>query len=273
LLALSADSLYSLSFESPGLRRLDALSLGPKTEVRRTPVMLILDADIPRLAAPELAENSVTWILSEERWPQALVPGEPPRPFALGSAGAGLEVKPVLEAVWKQAGGSERLAGRWWPAPGRGERPVFMPLFADVDGNGRIDLIWNDRSGNLCVLRSERGRTDLYPGFGDVKAVQPRSEPASRPVLWLTDDVCCGAADRLHAAQLDADRLRMVWSSERFEGTISGLASLDLDGDNAFDLVVAEQIGSGTRMHLFMAIPGERTHTRGVAVSQANAKK
>jgi len=148
-----------------------------------------------------------------------------------------------------------------------------MPLFADLDGNGRIDLLWNDRRGNLCMLRSERGRTDLYPGFGDVKAVQPRSVPASRPVLWLTDDVCCGAADRLHAAQLDANRLRLVWSSERFEGPIVGLASVDLDGDSAFDLVVAEQSGPGTRLHLFMAIPGERTYARGLAVSQAASEE
>jgi hypothetical protein len=254
------------------LRRSATLALGAKIAVRRSPLLLLLDAELVKLAAPDLAGNSIAWILSEERWPRALLPAEPPRAVALGPAGAGLEIKPVLELVWKHAGGSERLASRWWPAPGRGERPVIMPVFADLDGNGRIDLLWSDRRGNLCVLRSERGRTDLYPGFGDIKAVQPRNEPASRPVLWLTDAVCCGTPDRLHAAQLDENRLRLVWSSERFEGSIVALASLDLDGDAAFDLVVAEQLRNGTRLHLFMAIPGDLTHARGLALSQAPSK-
>lgn len=272
VIALTPDSMFVLAFESPGLRRLDALPLGPKAAVRRVPTMLILDAKILRLASPDLTGDSVSWILSEERWPRALLPGAPPHPVSLGEVGAGLEIKPALESIWRHSGGPETLASRWWPAPGRGERPVILPLFADLDGNGRIDLLWNDRLGSLCIMRSERGAIDFYPGFGDVKAVQPRSDPASRPVLWLTDAGCCGAADRLHAAQLDGTRLRLVWSSEHFEGSIIALVSDDFDGDGAFDLIVAEQVPAGTRLVLLMAIPGERTLTRGLAVSSTGAK-
>jgi hypothetical protein len=121
----------------------------------------------------------------------------------------------------------------------------------------------------LLVQQSASVSLDAFRGFGDVKAIQPRNDPEARPVFWLTDPVCCGLGDRLHAAQMLERTLRVVWSSAPFAGMLTAVASLDLDADGAFDLVAAEQIAGGSRLHVYLALPDEHTPARGAALAPA----
>lgn len=265
LLSVSPDSLRILEFEHPGLRPAEVVPLGAKDLPRRAPYALLVGAETLRASKSPVPMGASLWVLSEERWPRAGVPGSEGKRLQLGPAGTGVELRPALEALWKAAGGPADLASRWWPAPGRGERPVIAPLFADLDGDGRMDLAWSDRRGTLLVQRSSATQLDSYRGFGDVKAVQPGGEAGTRTVFWLTDPVCCDLGDRLHAAQLEDDSLRLVWSSTRFTGTLTAVASHDLNGDGAFDVVAAEHCPAGTRLHVYLALPSERTAARGLA--------
>jgi hypothetical protein len=172
--------------------------------------------------------------------------------------GTGLEIRPQLEALWSATAAAPDLAGRWWPAPGRGERPVIGPLFLDLDGDARLDALWSDRRGTLRVQRSTPERLDLFRGFGDVKAAQAPPDSTQPAVLWLTDPVCCGAADRLHAARLEMRTLRLVWSSDRFAGTLAAILCSDLNGDGNVDLAVAEHVDAGSRLHVYVALPSRQ---------------
>jgi len=267
LLSVTGDSLRVLQFARPGLRPTDVVSLGPRDMPRRTAYALVLTSDVLRASGAPIPTGPSFWVLSESRWPRAISPDSDGRLLQPGPAGTGLELRPTLEALWRMAGGPPEFATRWWPAPGRGERPVFAPVFADIDGDAALDVAWSDRRGHLLVRQSAGAAHDAFRGFGDVKAVQPAAGAESRPVFWLTDPVCCGPGDRLHAAQMQERSLRVVWSSAPFVGMLTAVASLDLDGDGAFDLVAAEQTADGTRLHVYLAQAGERTTARGAAMS------
>ncbi len=251
LAAVTRDTLRVLRFESPGLRPGAALFLGPRERTSRGPYVLMLpgaSVSVREAAAPR------AWILSVERWPTA-IGGGGDRPLQLLPRGTGLELRPQLEALWTTTAAAPDLASRWWPAPGRGERPVIWPLFLDLDDDARVDALWSDRRGTLRVQRSATERLDLFRGFGDVKAAQAPADSTQPAVLWLTDPVCCGAGDRLHAAQLEKRTLRLMWSSERFAGTIAVIAGADLNGDGSPDLVVAEHVAAESRLHVYLALP------------------
>ncbi|UCE02066.1 MAG: hypothetical protein JSW67_12505 [Candidatus Latescibacterota bacterium] len=267
LLAAARDSMHCLDFDYPGLRPTQSLALGARQRRRREPYTLILVHDA--LEGAVRNERSA-WIVSDERLPQALVADGENGVQLQGSLR--LDSSRALEDLWVATRGPTPVAGSWWPSPTRGEHPVVEPLFADVDVDGHVDLMWSDARGMLHVQRVAVHRTASFPGFGDVKAVQPGRIPDSRAVLWLTDPVCCGEADRLHAAQLQDAELQLVWSSPPFDGTLVALASHDLNGDAALDLVAAEAVEDGTRFHVFLALPGESTPARGMALSQEGAR-
>jgi hypothetical protein len=91
--------------------------------------------------------------------------------------------------------------------------------------------------------------------------VQPARTSGGRGVLWLTDPVWHGESDRLHQAQLAGDELQLVWSSDPFDGTIVAVACVDLNTDGLADVVAAEAVADGTRLHAYLAFgaaPGER---------------
>jgi hypothetical protein len=269
LLAASRDSVHCLDFDYPGLRPTQSLSLGARQRTRREPYTLILVHEALEGAARNLPERSA-WIVSDERLPQALVT-DGDNGVRLQGSMRSLDSGRAFEDLWVATRGPTPMAGSWWPSPTRGDHPVVEPLFADVDVDGRVDLVWSDARGMLHVQRVAAHRTESFPGFGDVKAVQPGRTPDSRAVLWLSDPVCCGEADRLHAAQLLDAELQLVWSSQPFHGTLVALASHDLNGDAALDLVAAEALEDGTRFHVFLALPGESTPARGMALSQEGA--
>lgn len=267
LLAVGRDSLRVLQFARPGLRPSDVVAFGPRDVARRVSYALVLTADVLRASGAPTPVGPSLWILSDERWPRAIFPGSEGRPLQAGPASTGLELRPALEALWKTALAPDEFTSRWWPAPGRGERPVLAPVFADVDGDAAVDVIWNDRRGLLWVTQSTSATLESFRGFGDVKAVQPGSGAETQPVFWLTDPICCGLGDRLHAAQLQERSLRVVWSSAPFAGTLTAVASHDLDGDGAPDLVASEQTATGSRLHVFLAQAEARTPARGATVA------
>ncbi len=267
LVAVSRDSVRLLTFQHPGLRPAEPIALGPRDATRRGQYGLVLGAETLRAAGVTVPAAHNLWVLSDERWPRALGIDDAGHLALIGSAGTGLELRPALESLWKAARGPEELAARWWPAPGRGERPAFLPVFADVDGDGVLDLAWSDRRGTLQVQRSSTP-LEAFRAFGDVKTVQPSEGTDSRAVFWLTDPVFSGLGDRLLAAQLDQRSLRLVWSSEPFAAMLTALASHDLNGDGAADFVAAEQHDAGVRLHVYLALPGERTEARGSPLSQ-----
>ncbi len=262
LVAVSRDSVRLLAFRHPGLHPAEAIALGARDATRRGQSVLVLGAETLRAAGVTIPAAHDLWLLSGERWPRALGIDAAGHLTLIGSAGTGLELRPALEALWKAARGPEELAARWWPAPGRGERPAFLPVFADLDGDHALDLVWNDRRGTLQVQRSS-AQLEAFRAFGDVKTVQPSTGDDSRAIFWLTDPVFSGSRDRLLAAHLDQRSLRLVWSSEPFAGMLTALASQDLNGDGLFDLVAAEQHREGVRLHVYLATPGERTEALG----------
>src|SRR5262249_6357214 len=146
------------------------------------------------------------------------------------------ELEPALERLWTAIRApARRPDSRWWPAPGQ-LATVMSPCFVDLDADGRLDALWSSADGLLQIKLASQRSVRSYPGFGDVKAAQAGRAATARPVVWLTDPVWHGEADRLHEAQLN-DELQVVWSSEPFTGTLAALASVDLNGDGAPDLV------------------------------------
>jgi len=257
LVVVDADSIHVLRLQFPGLRVRYSAALGARARRRRDPWCAVVPTRELQAQGAELADGLV--VLGDERRPTLLQwsPGSGPEALPqLRTAGADLE--PALERLWTALRApARRPDSRWWPAPGQ-LAVVMVPCFADLDGDGRADGVWSSMEGMLQVKLAAQRVIRSYPGFGDVKAAQAPRSPSGRPVLWLTDPVWHGEPDRLHAAQLANDDLQVTWSSEPFEGTLVGLASVDLNGDGTPDLVAAEALEDGTRLHPFLAFTAGR---------------
>lgn len=267
LFAVSRDSVILLDFTYPGLQPGRTLYLGPREQASRAPYTFVLNrAMLPAGAETGFPENT-TWVLSDERGPRVFASWLDNGALRVGNAAFRPESNHGLETLWAAVHGPAQLADHWYPGPGQHDARVLWPLFADLDGDGTADLVWTDERGSLQVQRTGGRARRAFRGYGDVKAVQPSTGGAGRAVLWLTDPVCCGAPDRVHAAQLVGDEVRLAWSSQPFDGTLTAVASHDLNADGAFDLVVAEDVADGTRIHVFLALPGEQTTARGMAMS------
>lgn len=280
LVAVSPDSLQLLEFAFPGLRVTAVVPLGVVEQQRREPYACIVSgADVRAMqmrlrmdgrsnlreteSGGRTAGADTIWVLSELR---------PPRAFAVSSREKRLQVVQTspesaerwLADVWVALRAAARHRQQWWPRPGW-NRIVMVPQIGDVDLDGRLDLLWSSQNGELNIRRFAAESAQVFPGFGDVKAIQAGQLEQSKPVLWLTEAVWNNAPDRLQAAQLIGGKLQVVWRSEPFEGTLTGLASTDLNSDGAIDLVVAERQARTTRLHVYLALPGERTAARGGA--------
>jgi hypothetical protein len=276
--ALSPDSLYVMEFAYPGLRPIAAAALGIAERPQREPFAMLLARSVLRdrlaaangsgtnggPAAPRSALDDTILVLSEERVPLVFTYSSRDRSLRRRTNVSSREFEPALETLWTASRGMPRNAPLWWPRPGW-PRGVIAAEFEDVDGDGRMDAVWSDRRGDLVLRRSGAEAPQTFRGFGDVKTIQAGKRGEARTVLWLTDTVWDDDADRLYAVQLVGSKLQVVWRSERFEHTLVGLASADLNGDGAFDLVAAERLSQGTRVHVLMALPGERTAARGGA--------
>ena len=278
LVAVQRDSVRVFHFAYPGLRLTASAELPSRDLVRQVPYVDLLSSEVLGAAARFISEKQkpllmdvtplqvqpdVLWMTSDER-----------RPTILDFSNAGsvhiearsAEVVEGLRLLWLVLEGPPQLGHRWWPTPG-GKRTALYPQFQDVDGDGSPDILWSDDQGVLRLRRHNAAQPESQAGFGDVKSIQPAEDDESRAVVWLTDPVWDGQEDRLIACQFSNGRVRAVWRSERFKNTLVAIASVDLNSDGAMDLVVAEQLTSGTRLHLFLALPGENTATRGGAWS------
>jgi hypothetical protein len=256
LLAVDSDSVHVLALQFPGLRLVYGVPLGGRARHRRDPWCTVVNTrDLQTTGtAPEIGTGVV--ILSDERRATSLLWASGAGPEALPQVrAAGPEMEPVLDRLWSALRApTRRPESHWWPAPGQ-LATAIAPSFADLDADGRVDAVWSSADGSLSVKLAAQRVVRTFAGFGDIKAAQPaRAGAASRAMLWLTDPVWHGEADRLHAAQLGADDLQVIWSSEPFEGTLVALISLDLNGDGSADLVAAEALEDGTRLHPFLAL-------------------
>jgi hypothetical protein len=118
--------------------------------------------------------------------------------------------------------------------------------------------VWSDEYGTLHLKLATQKNARSFAGFGDVKAVRVSASSNPHVQLWLTDAVWHGEPDRLHLATFSGDELQVLWSSEPFEGTIVALAAVDLNADGVTDVVAAETLEDGTRLHAFLGFAGER---------------
>ncbi len=256
LLAVDSDSVHVLALQFPGLRLVYSMALGARARHRRDPWCTVVNTRDMQAAgaAPELGSGVV--ILSDERRATSLLWAAGAGPEALPQVrAAGVETEPALERLWATLRTpAKRPDSHWWPAPGQ-LATAISPSFADLDADGRVDAAWSSADGSLSVKLAAQRVVRTFVGFGDIKAAQPaRAGATSRALLWLTDPVWHGEADRLHAAQVGTDDLQVTWSSEPFEGTLVALISLDLNGDGSADLVAAEGLEDGTRLHPFLAL-------------------
>lgn len=259
LLAVTRDSLHVLDFRHPGLRPRTTVSLGPRQRLRREPYAWVL-------SGASLGDESrgVSWVLSDERDPRAILllnDGVGPRV----ETSSNVEASEWFEAWWPSSWGPLPLTD--YSGSDRGSPLVLGPVIGDLDDDGRIDVVWTSATGTLFIQRGRRSKQIRLRGYGDVKTVQPSSGEGTRAVLWLSDPVCCGQADRLHATQLVGEELRVAWSSPPLSGTVEAMTSCDLNRDGAFDLVVAERDDDGTKLYVFLALPGEQTPARGMELS------
>lgn len=257
VVAVDPDSVHVLHLQFPGLRVRYNAALGARTRRRRDPWCAVVPARELQAHGAELGDGVV--VLGDERRPALLVWSPGAGPEALPQLRAvGADVEPALERMWTALRApARRPDSRWWPAPGQ-LATILAPAFADLDADGRTDAVWSSMEGMLQVKLAAQRSIRSYPGFGDLKAAQAPRAAGQRAVLWLTDPVWHGEPDRLHAAQLVNDDLQVTWSSEPFEGTLVGVASVDLNGDGTPDLVVAEALEDGTRMHPFLAFAAGR---------------
>jgi len=274
LVTVQSDSVRLLEFAYPGLRLSARAALPRRDRVRQQPYMQLVHGEdlnaaaefvtqeqkpVPLDISPLQVPPDVLWMTSDER-----------RPMILDFSGTGViqvdsqsaSVVEGLRLLWLVLEGPPQLGHRWWPTPG-GKRTAIYPQFQDVDGDGSPDILWSDDQGKLQLRRRHAEQPESRSGFGDVKSIQPAQKDQSNAVVWLTDPVWGGQSDRLTASQFNNGRLRTVWRSKRFAHTIVAIASVDLNSDGAVDLVVAEQLPRGSRLHLFLALPGESTATRG----------
>jgi hypothetical protein len=255
-LVFEADTLRVLELQYPSLRLRAQLALGVPPRPRRQPWCTVVPSrelgSVPGLPAAWLV------VLSETRRPQVLawnraVEAAPQLRTAPADVDAALErLGPSLRAA-----PARRAESRWWPGPDQPAAAV-LPCFGDVDGDGRSDALWTGTDGILRLRLAVQRSARPFPGFGDVKALQPARGTGRHGTLWLTEPVWNGAPDRLHAAQLVGDELQVVWSSEPFDGTLTALATPDLNGDGQADLMAAESFAGGTRLHTYIAFPSER---------------
>jgi len=274
LVTVHGDQVRVFNFAYPGLRLTASTELPPRDRVRQLPYVDLVPGEALNAAAqfastaqkpvamdvsPLQVSTDVLWMTSDERRPTIL---DFSRADAVKIEARSADVVEGLRLLWLILEGPSQLGHRWWPTPG-GKRAVLYPQFRDVDGDGFPDLLWSDDQGSLRLRRRAASQVESVSGFGDVKTVQPAQDSESHAVVWLTDPVWDGQEDRLTASQFDNGRLRTVWRSERFSNTLVAIASVDLNSDGAMDLVVAEQLPRGTRLHLFLALPGENTATRG----------
>jgi len=274
LLAVLRDSVRAFEFVYPGLRVVGSAALPWRDRIRQMPYAQLINAEVLHGAAQSVAQSgdavaldvsvlqtpdNVVWMMSDERRPMSIqCPADAPIRVDARSA----QVVTGLQQLWLVLDGPLQLGQRWWPSPG-GKSKALYPLFADIDGDKVPDVMWSDVEGVLQLRRRDAEQPESLRGFGDIKSIQPAQNGNSHAVLWLTDPVWDNSADHLTALQYVRGRLRTVWRSKSFENTLVALASVDLNSDGAIDLVVAERLPSGTRLHLFLALPGENTAARG----------
>jgi len=257
LVALSADSVHVLRLQFPGLRVRYGAPLGPRVRRRRESQCVVVTSRDLQTGDAALDTGPAVMLLSDERRPLLLSWGPGAGPEALPQLRPlANDAEAALERLWtSMRSPARRPDSRWWPAPGQ-QPSVIAPAFADLDGDGKLDAAWSGSDGLLQVKLGGGRGPRTFADFGDIKAVHAARTATARGMLWLTDPVWRGEPDRVHAAQLSADDLQVTWSSEPFEGTIVALASVDLNGDGAADLVVAEDQEDGTRLHAFLAFAG-----------------
>ena len=260
LVVVDSDSVHVLEFRFPGLRLLGSVALGPRQRSRRQAYVVQVTPQELGISAGTSRLGPALYLLSDERVPLSLVwgVGSPEEP-GLQVRPAPLDLETVLERLWTNIRGPQprRQEARWWPTPDQ-TPGIVMPCFADLDQDARPDLVWSGSDGALRIKLAAQRSSWSFLGFGDVKAVQPPAGAGARAVLWLTDPVSRGAPDRLQWAELAGDNLQVVWTSEPFAGTLVALCSLPLNADAAMDLVAAEAVSAGTRLHVFLALGGER---------------
>jgi hypothetical protein len=274
LVTILRDSLRVFEFAYPGLRQVASRDLPHRDRVRRQPYVQLIPGVVLQTVArhagrehqpvaldvsPLQESVDVLWMTSDERRPLRL---DLTNLESIRIDDESAQVVEGLRLLWLALDGPQSQRQRWWPSPG-GKRSVLMPLFADVDGDDEPDLLWSDEQGHLQLHRRRVEHDETLIGYGDVKSIQPPEDADAHAVVWLTDPVWDGDADRLSAMQYIQGRLRPVWRSKRFNNTLVAVASTDLNSDGATDLVVAEQTSRGTRLHLFLALPGENTAVRG----------
>lgn len=251
LVVVDPDSVHVLRFTFPGLRWRWAAPLGSRARKRREPWCVVVGTRELQMSGVAGELGNGVHLLSDERRPQTVLwpAGEDGTP-QLRPAPA--ELEPALERLWTALRPQARREVRWWPAPNQ-LPAVVLPCFADLDGDAKLDVVWSSSESNLHIKLGSQRSARSFTGFGDVKAVAPARAAGGRSLLWLTDPVWHGESDRLHAAEIEGDELHLVWTSEPFEGTLSALATADLNADGTSDLVAAERLASGTRLHAFLA--------------------
>lgn len=274
LVTLQRDTVRTFEFVYPGLRQVAIQALPRRDRIRQQPYVQLVPGRVLQEVADYVGRaqdpmsldvsalrvtGEILWVTSDERRPMRL---DLSRRESIVVDAKSAPVVDGLQLLWTVLDGPQALRQRWWPSPG-GKRAVLMPLFSDVDDDGAPDLLWSDDRGLLQLHRRNAEQDETLNGYGDVRSIQPAEDADAHTVLWLTDPVWDGDADRLTAMQYTQGRLRPVWRSKRFNNTLVAVTSVDLNSDGSTDLVVAEQMPRGTRLHVFLALPGENTAARG----------
>jgi hypothetical protein len=158
---------------------------------------------------------------------------------------------------WNQQPGHDRNAGRWvkaynyrgdllWTARGN---DVFMssPALADLDGDGRLDIVIGDNSGYLYAFRGDG--TQLWSPRRPIDRVGNNAPLDTAPIIVDFDGD--GELDILQPMIWDVQVIRGRTGVQTHRAmanwTISGTPAVgDIDGDGRLELVVAAGSNGGS---------------------------